>query len=136
MSTRQNKFRNRPRADKGNIWQRVVRSYQNRGPFKKDVATPMYEDGAESQSTEGEDEDDKFEIPYCAIFSYLLYIGIFLLIFIPCLLMWLAQPHPNPINPQDTEAAPSIAERVAKGTQTNAPIIFKESEINRHFAQE
>lgn len=95
----------------------------------------MYEDGADAADEElVEAEKEALEIPYWSIISYILYVAIFILILYPCVLMWLAQPHPNPESRLAEQAAPNFAQRIAQSK--GSPIIITEDEINRHFEQE
>lgn len=135
MTGRQNKFRNTPRADKGNIWQRVVSTYQKHGPFKKNVSTPMYDEdkASEDSAPQEEEESHGLQIPVCGILSYILYIIIFLLILYPCAMMWVAKPHPAPDSRLSQQAAPNIKQRIEESQ--GGPISFTEQEINLHFEQ-
>lgn len=133
MSGRQNKLRETPRTGKENIWQRVVRSYQKNGPFKRNVAKPMYAEESSSEPSEEESELPRFQISICSIISYLLYIIVFALIAIPTLLMWVAQPHPDPDSRLIEQAAPSIKQRIKESG--SGPISFTEDEINRYIQQ-
>ncbi len=95
----------------------------------------MYEDGTDEHAENAQDaEKEPFQIPYWGILSYALYIAIFILILYPCVMMWMATPHPSPQSRLSEQTAPKLAQRIEQSN--GRAITFTEDELNCHLEQE